>query len=51
MSQSLIETVHKKIKEATEQLDKVRDKQKSVESRKRKNLEKIAHVGIKKAKK
>ena len=51
VSQSLIETAYKKIKEATEHLDKVRDDQKSVQSRKRKNLEKIAHMDVKKAKK
>lgn len=48
--QSLIETAHKKIKETTQNLEKVRDDQKSIESRKRKNLENIAQVNIKKAK-
>ena len=51
MSQSLIETVQKKIKESTECLDRVREEQKSVEGRKRKKLEKIAQVDSKKAKK
>ena len=51
VSQSLIETAQKKIKESTERLDRVREEQKSVESRKRKNLEKIAQVDSKKAKK
>lgn len=51
VSQSLIETAKKKIKESTERLDRIREEQKSVESRKRKNLEKIAQVDSKKAKK
>lgn len=51
VSQSLIETAQKKIKESTERLDRIREEQKSVESRKRKNLEKIAQVDSKKAKK
>ena len=51
VSHSLIETALKKIKESTECLDRVREEQKSVENRKRKNLEKIAQVDSKKAKK
>ena len=51
VSQSLFETAQKKIKESTECLDRVRKEQKSVEGRKRKNLEKIAQVDSKKAKK
>ena len=51
VSQSLIETAQKKIKESTERLARVREEQKSVEGRKRKNLEKIAQVDSKKAKK
>ena len=51
VSQSLIETAQKKIKESTECLDRVREEQKSVEGRKRKKLEKIAQVDSKKAKK
>ena len=51
VSQSLFETAQKKIKESTERLDRVREEQKSVDGRKRKNLEKIAEVDSKKAKK
>ena len=51
VSQSLIETAQKKIKKSTEHLARVREEQKSVEGRKRKNLEKIAQVDSKKAKK
>ena len=39
VSQSLIETAQKKIKESTECLDRVREEQKSLEGRKRKNGE------------
>lgn len=51
VSQSIIETAHKKIIQTTEHLDDVRDDQMSVESRKRKDLEKIAHVDVTKAEK
>ena len=51
VSQSLIETAQKKIKESTERLDRVREEQKSVENRKRKNMEKNAQVDSKTAKK
>jgi len=44
----LIETAQKKIKEATDRLNDIRNEQKSVESRKRRNLEKAVNVEAKK---
>jgi hypothetical protein len=48
VSQTWIETAQKKVKEATDRLNDIRNEQKSVESRKRRNLEKAVNVEAKK---
>ena len=48
VSQTWIETAQKKIKAATDRLNDIRNEQKSVESRKRRNLEKAVNVEAKK---